>query len=72
MAVPVVLLEPYTDESEMRRPSLPHIRVLRVNSRLAFNTVASAERSVQQWQGIERFSLKERSGLTAFDVKNLP
>ena len=39
------------NHQNMRRPSLPHIRVLRVNNRLAFNAVASAARSVQQLQG---------------------
>ena len=56
MAVPVVELETYTAEPEVRRISLPHIRVLRLNSRLAFNcALRHTNRRAPLLKGLSQF-----------------
>merc|ERR1740117_698785 len=58
LVVPVVDLRMDTAEDELRRISLPHVRVVRVWSRLSFNALASATKAGMQTRSLERFTLK--------------
>eukprot|EP00928_Gymnodinium_smaydae_P074346 TRINITY_DN57405_c0_g1_i1.p2 TRINITY_DN57405_c0_g1~~TRINITY_DN57405_c0_g1_i1.p2 ORF type:complete len:457 (+),score=152.30 TRINITY_DN57405_c0_g1_i1:68-1438(+) len=73
LVVPVLELNMLTVEKELARVSLPHVRTVRVDSRLSFNALAARVRGgapCRQLRQLERFALKG-CGLHAADVREM-
>jgi len=68
--MPVVDIHMEVADSLINRISLPHVRTLRVWSRLSFNAVVDAVKNGQRLNALERFSLKG-CGLYPQDVKEM-